>query len=128
METTLTDSDRQNPNCTQIPNKWDGQSNSSVRGLTGKQVALHEFRSQSVHGRTRACHARRRGSLPLGTAKVLFQSSTAAVQLTVNQLVGGSIPPSGARYAPFVYRLGHPPFTQVRGVRFSYGVPVLMRV
>ena len=25
--------------------------------------------------------------------------------------------------APFVYRLGHPPFTQVRGVRFSYGVP-----
>ena len=26
-------------------------------------------------------------------------------------------------YAPFVYRLGHPPFTQVRGVRFSYGVP-----
>ena len=26
-------------------------------------------------------------------------------------------------YAPFVYWLGHPPFTQVRGVRFSYGVP-----
>ena len=26
-------------------------------------------------------------------------------------------------HAPFVYRLGHPPFTQVRGVRFPYGVP-----
>ena len=26
------------------------------------------FRSVSVHGRTRACHARRRGSLPLQTA------------------------------------------------------------
>lgn len=25
--------------------------------------------------------------------------------------------------APFVYRLGHSPFTWVRGVRFSYGVP-----
>ena len=28
-----------------------------------------KFRSQSVHGRTRHCHCRRRGSLPLGTAK-----------------------------------------------------------
>jgi hypothetical protein len=28
-------------------------------------------------------------------------------------------------YAPFVYRSGHSPFTQVRGVRFPYGVPVL---
>ena len=27
-------------------------------------------------------------------------------------------------YAPFVYRLGPRPFTAVRGVRFSYGVPV----
>ena len=26
-------------------------------------------------------------------------------------------------YAPFVYRLGHIPFTDGRGVRFSYGVP-----
>ena len=26
-------------------------------------------------------------------------------------------------YARFVYRLGHPPFTQVRGVRFPYRVP-----
>ena len=32
-------------------------------------------RSQSVHGRTRACHARRRGSLPLGTAKLMHCSS-----------------------------------------------------
>ena len=26
-------------------------------------------------------------------------------------------------FARFVYRLGHPPFTQVRGVRFPYRVP-----
>ncbi len=70
METTLTDSDRQNPNCTQTPNKQDGQSNSSVRGLSGKQVALHESRSQGVHGRIPACHAEGGGSLPPGTAKV----------------------------------------------------------
>ena len=30
--------------------------------------------------------------------------------------------------APFVYRLGHRPFTAVRGVRFSYGVPLLRLV
>jgi hypothetical protein len=30
--------------------------------------------------------------------------------------------------APFVYRLGHCPFTAVRGVRFSYGVPFDMLV
>ena len=29
----------------------------------------HQFRSVSVHGRTLACHAKRRGSLPLWTAK-----------------------------------------------------------
>jgi hypothetical protein len=34
-----------------------------------KNIALIWF--QSVHGRTRACHARRRGSLPLGTAKLM---------------------------------------------------------
>ena len=27
-------------------------------------------------------------------------------------------------FAPFVYRLGHPPFTQVRAVRFCYGAPL----
>ena len=30
-------------------------------------------------------------------------------------------------YAPFVYRLGPRPFTAVRGVRFSYGVPVYFK-
>ena len=39
---------------------------------------------------------RESSSLSLPT-KVLFQSSTAVVQLTVNQLVVGSIPASGAR-------------------------------
>jgi len=32
---------------------------------------LHQIWSQSVHGRTSACHAERRGSLPLGTAKFI---------------------------------------------------------
>ncbi len=36
-------------------------------------VFQYSFWSQSVHGRTRACHARRRGSLPLGTAKFIDQ-------------------------------------------------------
>jgi hypothetical protein len=36
----------------------------------------------------------------------------------------GSIPTSFTKFhAPFVYRLGHPPFTQKRGVRLPYGVP-----
>ncbi len=40
----------------------------------------------------------------------------------------GSSPARGTNfYAPFVYRLGHIPFTDVRGVRFSYGVPVMER-
>ena len=33
----------------------------------------NEFRFQSVHGRTLACHAKRRGSLPLGTARIFFR-------------------------------------------------------
>jgi hypothetical protein len=33
---------------------------------------------------------------------VLFHSSTAVVQLTVNQLVVGSIPACGAKFAPVV--------------------------
>ena len=37
METTLTDSDRQNPNCTQTQNKMDGQSNRSIKGLCGNK-------------------------------------------------------------------------------------------
>ena len=74
-----------------------------------------------------ACHAVDRSSILLGTAKVLFQSSTAVVQLTVNQLVVGSIPASGAKgYARFVYRLGRCPFKAERRVRFSYRVPVIL--
>jgi hypothetical protein len=47
---------------------------------------------------------------PLGPPS-LFQSSTAAVQLTVNQLVGGSIPPSGAKFMHrSSIRLGQRPF------------------
>ena len=37
METTLTDSDRQNPNCTQTQNKMDGQGNYSCRGDCGRR-------------------------------------------------------------------------------------------
>ena len=37
------------------------------------------------------------GSIPSKVAKVLLPSSTAVVQLTVNQLVVGSIPTSGAK-------------------------------
>ena len=33
-------------------------------------------------------------------------------------------PPTYLFFAPIVYRLGQPPFTQQRGVRFSLGVPV----
>ena len=90
------------------------------------RLGNQELRFQSVHGRTLACHARRRGSLPLETASfvvrkvkgewasrggrtsktryltchkfVLFRDSTAAVQLTVNQLVVGSIPTLGASF------------------------------
>ena len=59
---------------------------------------------------------------PLGPPN-LFRDSTAVVQLAVNQLVVGSIPTLGASNARFVYRSGHLPFTQVRGVRFPYRVP-----
>ena len=41
--------------------------------------------------------------------------------------VGSSNLSPSTSYAPFVYRLGHPPFTQVRGVRFPYGVPDAQR-
>ena len=54
--------------------------------------SLSQIWSQGVHGRILACHARGRGSLPRGTAKLLFRDSTAVVQLAVNQLVVGSIP------------------------------------
>ena len=37
METTLADSDRQNPNCTQTQNKMDGQGNHSCRGDCGRR-------------------------------------------------------------------------------------------
>ena len=43
----------------------------------------------------------REGSSPFIRTKFLFQSSTAVVQLTVNQLVAGSIPAFGAS-APLV--------------------------
>ena len=48
----------------------------------------------------RTCNAEVVSSNPTGSTKnysELFQSSTAVVQLTVNQLVAGSIPASGAK-------------------------------
>ena len=42
------------------------------------------------------CLSTYRSSILLQTAKFLFHSSTAVVQLTVNQLVVGSIPACGA--------------------------------
>ena len=41
------------------------------------------------------------GSIPLITT-ILFQCSTAVVQLTVNQLVVGSIPATGASFYPSI--------------------------
>ena len=53
--------------------------------------------------RVSACHAEGRGFEPRPFRQVLFQSSTAVVQQTVNLLVDGSIPSFGAKfYAPNV--------------------------
>ena len=82
-------------------------------------ISCSKFRSQSVHGRTRHCHCRRRGSLPLETAKFLFQCSTAVVQLTVNQLVVGSIPATGASFYPSVAQSGSAPALGAGGPRFE---------
>ena len=57
--------------------------------------------SHSIVVNIGACHASVESSILSGTAKFL---------------------------APFVYRLGHPPFTQVRAVRFCYGAPCFKEI
>ena len=71
---------------------------------------LHQrIRSQSVHGRTLACHAKRRGSLPLGTASICGYSSEIE-QDAFNIEVAGLIP--AARTSICTVRLSgrSPPF------------------
>jgi hypothetical protein len=55
--------------------------------------------------------------------KVLFQSSTAVVQLTVNQLVVGSIPASGASIGGLVIMGAHVLCKHEVGVRSSHPPP-----
>ncbi len=57
----------------------------------------------------------------------LFQSSTAVVQLTVNQLVVGSIPAFGASFRPFSIMVLHLFCNQVTAVRFCQRAPMFSR-
>ena len=54
---------------------------------------------------------------------VLFHSSTAVVQVTVNHLVVGSIPACGAIYVALDFWWGHHPFKVTRGDRNPYATP-----
>ena len=74
----------------------------TASALTGKHptsklafsVLDYKNWSQSVHGRTRACHARRRGSLPLGTAKFCryWMGRLPCIERLILVSLGGSNP------------------------------------
>jgi len=68
---------------------------------------------------------RRESSSLSSPTKVLFQSSTAVVQLTVNQLVVGSIPASGASIGGLVIMGAQGLCKPLVGVRSSHPPPVL---
>lgn len=70
----------------------------SVLRVAPVSVFQYSFWSQSVHGRTRACHARRRGSLPLGTAKFIAVIAPMVEQRTENSCVAGSSPAYGTKF------------------------------
>ena len=54
---------------------------------------------------------------------ILFHDSTEVVQLTVNQLVPGSIPGRGASFAPLSLVAKVLPCKQGSAVRFCQGAP-----
>ena len=63
-----------------------------------KSHRLHQIWSCHIVAIIPACLVGYRGSIPRRIAKFIFHSSTAVVQLTVNQLVVGSIPACGASF------------------------------
>ena len=97
METTLADSDRQIPNCTQTLNKLDIVWITQLRA--GVETSSLILILVSKCSRTHVCLSRiKKGIVTPWDRQVLFHSSTAVVQLAVNQLVGGSIPSCGASF------------------------------
>jgi hypothetical protein len=65
---------------------------SIVRGF--ESLPMLQIWSQSVHGRTRHCHCRRRGSLPLGTAKFCryWMERSPCIERLILVSLGGSNP------------------------------------
>ena len=59
-------------------------------------VCFNIIWSQSVHGRTRHCHCRRRGSLPLETASLMREGQVDPNGL-ISHIEGGALPPPATK-------------------------------
>ena len=77
---------------------WQRTVNPSLFGASRfDPYHLHQIWSVSVHGRTRHCHCRRRGSLPLQTAKLLREVQVEPNGL-ISHLEGGALPPPATSF------------------------------
>ena len=98
--------------------------------------------SHSIVVNIGACHASVESSILSGTAKFSrCCSQRPCYKFRVEALISqdsrfnwhrvtsvGLRPFFANCFAPFVYRSGHPPFTQVRAVRFCYGAPCFKEI
>ncbi len=76
--------------------QWQSKMLLTSRLWVRLPLPLPNYAPFVYRSRTLPFHGRKRGSIPL-RCTILFQCSSAVEQLTVNQLVVGSIPATGAR-------------------------------
>ena len=111
-------------NCRLI--KRSGRSHKPIRARSVTATCYQFNPSVAQPGSASALGAEGREFEPLHSDHVLFQCSTAVVQLTVNQLVVGSIPATGAIQSRDRVKVIRESHKLQMGVRFPLPQPVFL--